>query len=44
MNWYKKARVNILDCDDCGKSTLMKAICFETKYGCPLRQKILTYA
>lgn len=22
MNWYKKARTDILDCDDCGKSTL----------------------
>ena len=22
MNWYKKSRTNILDCDDCGKSTL----------------------
>lgn len=22
MNWYKKARTNILDCDDCGKTTL----------------------
>lgn len=22
MNWYKKARTDILDCDDCGQTTV----------------------